>query len=124
MKKTLIFILIVFVMSPFLFWPKPAAAVLGGGGRILSTIPCINGLLLLVGPVPPLNLMPPRLFMWDLAVSLVVSGFTLTPTIHMWYQLEPGPQVLINYTLGGVCIEPFFVIPAFGTILNIGTSAF
>lgn len=102
--------LIVIAVLPFLFWPKPAGAFLGAGGRILFVVPCVNGLLLTIGPPRP------GLYMW-------MWG---TP-IYAWYELVPGPNVLINYVLGGICIMPGLIpviIPALGTIVQIGTSAF
>lgn len=104
--------LIAFAALPFLFWPKPAGAFLGFGGRILNITPCANGLLLIIGPPRP------GLFMW-------MPG-TLT---FAWYQLRPGPWALGSFVPGGACVCPngcchCGAIPALGTITMIGTSSF
>lgn len=112
-KRIFIFALLVFIVLPFFFWPKPAAAIafLGFGGRILNTIPCANGLLLTIGPPRP------GLYMW--------MWGTLT---FAWYQLRPPAWALGTFFPGGACICPYGacpgVIPALGTIIMIGTSAF
>lgn len=115
MLRIISFLMIIsFIALPFLFLPKRVEAVLGFGGRILNVTSCANGLLLTIGPPRP------GLFMW-------MPG-TLT---FSWYQLRSGPWALGTYFPGGVCVCPNGCcppycppIPALGTMIMIGTSAF
>jgi len=82
------------------------------GGRIINTVPCDNGFLLIIGPPKP------GLFMW-------MPG-TLT---YSWYQLRPPAWALGSFVPGGACICPYYdchdpALPALGTITMIGTSNF
>ena len=104
-KKLFSLLLLGLIVPLFIFWPRPAEAILGFGGNILWVTPCANGLLLLIGP--PVG----GLFMW-------MWG---TPTF-LYGQLRPGPWSLGSWIPGGVCVIPPFVIPALGTIIMIGTS--
>lgn len=80
------------------------------GGRLLSVpIPCLNGLMLIVGPPSPGN------YIFQAGVS----------TLKFCYNIaKPGVQLLGNYFPGGVCIlpPPAPSIPAKGTIFFVGTS--
>jgi len=93
----------------FLFWPRPAEAILGFGGKILSFIPCLNaGALFFIGP--------PRGGLFMRVPSTLVFAYG---------QLRPGPWALGSYFPGGACvisIIPPIVIPALGTMIMIGTS--
>lgn len=106
-KKLFSLLLLGLIVSLFIFWPRPAEAILGFGGRILNVTLCVNGMLFTIGP--PVG----GLFMW-------VPG-TLT---FAYAQLRPGPWSLGAYIPGGVCIIPPLVIPAMGTMIMIGTSLF
>lgn len=112
LKKSFICLLLGVIFLSFIFWAKPADALLGFGGRILNVTSCANGRLLAIG------LPRPGLFMW--------TPVTLT---YSWYQIRTGPWALGAYTPGGACVCPngcckCGAIPALGTMTIIGTSSF
>jgi len=112
LKKSFFCLLLGIIFLSFIFWAKPADALLGFGGRILYTVPCATGMLVAVGPPRP------GLFMW--------MPTTLT---YSWYQIRQGPWALGGYVLGGACACPYGncevgAIPALGTMIVIGTSLF
>jgi len=101
-KKILVFCLIIIFI--FIFNFNFAFAIIPFGGTILKTVPCLNGLLLIVGP--------PR------------GGpylFTLGSILYLNYSLKEGSWVLGVAVPGGICILPFGAIPAFN-IIRVGAS--
>ncbi|MDP3052734.1 MAG: hypothetical protein Q8N22_02110 [bacterium] len=103
---TCLFLGIVFLS--FVFWAKPAEAILGFGGRILEITLCDEGELITIGPPRP-------------------GLFLLTPgsLIFSWYQIRKGPWAFGAYVPGGICtILGFPVAFPLGTITIIGTSLF
>ena len=114
MLKKLFFCLFLGIISlSFIFWAKPADAILGFGGKILHVTPCATGMLLTIGPPRP------GLFMW----------MPTTLTFSWYQQWRPGPWALGTYVPGGACVCPYYqcwagAIPALGTMTSIGTSSF
>jgi hypothetical protein len=112
LKRSFFYLFLGVIFVSLIFWAKPADALLGFGGRILSTVSCANGLLVSIGPPRP------GLFMW--------MPSTLT---FSWYQLRPGPWALGAYFPGGSCVCPYGncevgAVPALGTMTIVGTSQF
>jgi len=113
LKKSFLYLIFGIIFLSFIFAAKPVDALLGFGGRILYTVPCVTGMLVAIGPPRP------GLFMW-------MPG-TLT---FSWYQQwRPGPWALGTYFPGGACVCPYYqcwagAIPALGTMIMIGTSSF
>lgn len=110
MKKKLFasFLCFTLLLSVNLFLHKKSEAygiAPGFGGPILFTFPCLNGLLLTVGPPAPGQYL-----------------LSLSSRIYMMFDPSIGQRVVGNY-MPGVCVlpPPFASFPV-PMILNIGTS--
>lgn len=102
----LMVLILVFYMN-FLFH-KPSFAVAPFGAPIIVVTPCVNGLLLTVGPLP--------------MAGTFLLPITPPPVVFPFYSFKPGSWVLGNFIPGGVCVIGPFAFPVTGTVLMVGTS--
>ncbi len=110
MKKLLILIILCVAALLFFFNNSEAHAQEIGfpfGGRIIAVTPCINGLMVILGPPTPMRLMYP----------IGAVSFPYGPP------RTPGQWILGKAVPGGVCTLGIFIhIPTAGTILFQGSS--
>lgn len=108
--RKILWIIGLIIISGLVLAPS-AYAIVGFGGKIIKSFPCLNGVYLLVSPP--------------------VGGSFLFPygaKLYPHFQLRPGVWVLGIFAPGGVCLVPSFFgvtpIPVQGTILFLGTSMY
>lgn len=109
MKKVVIIIFMLALISVSLPKDVLAAKGLPFGGRIGFIMPCINGLFIVVISPDPKS----------------VGPYIITPAVipHLNYAPFVGNSILGSYIPGIPCyIPPFIIVPTKGAVTEFGTS--